>query len=142
MNKKGMSLVELLAVVVIIGAICMIAVPAVTKYIDKGSVQTFLTYESSAKDAATNFVLDCVGSLSGSCDLPEKGEVKLFYLNDLIKKGYIDEIKNPSGEACHNDSSFVIVTNRGNLNYKFNTCLVCDDYITDDDLCASYIFPE
>lgn len=135
MNNKGLSLIELIGVIIIIGVIASIAIPNVSKYIDNGKMATFLTYEKSMEDAATNAVLECIGNSSTKCEVPEKGKISTIKLTTLIEEGFIDEIKAPNGGSCDLDRSFVKVENRGNLNYKFKVCLYCDDYTTDDSLC-------
>ena len=135
MNNKGLSMIELIGIIIIIGVIATIAVPSVSKYIERGKIATFLTYEKSMEDAATNGVLDCIGNNASKCDPPEKGEIKLIKLQDLIEGGFIDPMKTPSGGSCDANKSFVRIENRGNLNYKFKVCLYCEGYTTDDDIC-------
>ena len=135
MNNKGLTMIELIGVIIIIGVIATIALPNVTSYLEKGKLTTFLTYEKSMEDAATNGVLDCIGNNSLRCDPPAKGEIKMVKLQDLIDGGFIDSMTTPSGGTCDTNKSFVRIENRGNLNYKFKVCLYCDGYTTDDDLC-------
>ena len=135
LNNKGFSLVEVLAVIIIIGVIATIAAPTVSKYINGSKLTTFIAYENSMEDAAKNAVLDCVGNNSSKCELPEKGETNEIKLSYLINEGFIDEIKSPDGGKCDFDKSFVRVENRGNLNYKFKVCLYCDEYTSDEDIC-------
>ena len=135
LNTKGFSLIEILAVIVIIGVIATIAVPSVQEYIGGGKLATFIAYENSMEDAATNAVLDCIANNSSRCNIPEKGETTKIYLNTLIEDGFIDGMKTSSGGSCDANKSFVRVENRGNLNYKFKVCLYCDGYTTEDELC-------
>lgn len=134
-NNKGFTLVEILAVIIIIGVIATIAAPSVSKYISGSKLTTFIAYEDSMEDAAKNAVLDCVGKNSSKCELPEKGETREFKLSYLISEGFIDPIKTSKGNSCDFDKSFVRVENRGNLNYKFNVCLYCGEYTSDNSLC-------
>ena len=135
MNNKGFSLIEILAVIIIIGVIATIAAPSVSKYISGSKLTTFVAYETSMEDAAKNAVLDCIGNNSSKCDLPDKGETNDIDLNYLIKEGFIDEITPPKGGKCDLSKSFVRVENRGNLNYKFRVCLYCDDFTSDENIC-------
>ena len=134
-NNKGFSLIEILAVIVIIGIVAAIAAPSIQEFIGGGKLTTFIAYENSMEDAATNAVLDCIGNNSSRCNIPEKGETSKIYLNDLIDGGFIDGMKTPNGGSCDTNKSFVRVENRGNINYKFKVCLYCDSYKTDNDLC-------
>lgn len=135
MNKKGLTMIELIGVIIIIGVIATIAVPNVSKYIERGKLTTFISYEKSMEDAATNGVLDCIGNNAAKCDPPEKGEIKDVKLKTLIDGGFIENLKTPEGGTCDIDKSFVRIENKGNLNYKFKVCLYCDGYTTDEDYC-------
>lgn len=135
LNNKGFSLVEILAVIIIIGVIATIAAPTVSKYISGSKLTTFIAYEDSMEDAAKNAVLDCVGNNSAKCELPDKGETNEIKLSYLVNEGFIDEFKPPKGGKCDLEKSFVRVENRGNLNYKFRVCLYCDEYTSDEDIC-------
>ena len=135
LNNKGFSLIEIIAVIIIIGVIATIAAPSVSKYLGGSKLTTFIAYEDSMEDAAKNAVLDCVGINATKCELPEKGETNKIQLSYLIQEGFIDEFKPPKGGSCDLNKSFVRVENRGNLNYKFKVCLYCDDYTSNDDIC-------
>ena len=135
MNNKGISLFEVIAVIVVIGVIATIALPSVSSFMNKGNLTTFLTYEKSMEDAATNAVLECIGNSSTRCEVPEKGKISFVKLDYLVSEGFIDEIKTPDGGSCDTSKSFVRVENKGNLNYKFKVCLYCDGYTTNDSLC-------
>ena len=135
LNNKGVTLVEILAVIIIIGVIATIAAPSVSKYISGTKLTTFVAYEDSMEDAAKNAVLDCVGTNLSKCELPEKGEIKEIKLSYLINEGFIDPIKTSKGSSCDFEKSFVRVENKGNLNYKFKVCLYCADYTSDNSIC-------
>ncbi len=135
MNNKGLSMIEMIGVIIIIGVIATIALPNVSTFLSKGELTTFLTYEKSMEDAATNGVLDCLGNNSLKCDPPAKGEIKVIKLQSLIDEGFIDPMTTPSGGSCDANKSFVRIENRGNLNYKFKVCLYCEGYTTDEDIC-------
>ena len=135
LNNKGFSLLEILAVIIIIGVIATIAAPTVSKYVSGSKLTTFIAYEDSMEDAAKNAVLDCVGNNSSKCELPDKGKTSTIKLSYLVEEGFIDEITPPKGGKCDLEKSFVRVENRGNLNYKFKVCLYCDDYTSNDSIC-------
>ena len=137
MNNKGASLIEVIGIIIIIGVIATIALPSVSSFMGKGELTTFIAYERSMEDASKNAVLDCLGSNSMECDLQFKGEVKNIKLSYLINEGFIDPTsKDSSREKCDSEKSFVRVENRGNLNYKFDVCLYCDGYKSDDKICG------
>ena len=57
-NNKGFTLVELLAVIVILGLLMAIAIPSVTKYITQSRVKTLVSTIDSYVTAATTAVND------------------------------------------------------------------------------------
>ena len=135
MNNRGASLIEVIGVVIIIGIIGFIAIPSVSEHILNGKMTTFLAYENSMEDAAKNAVIDCIGNNSSKCVIPDKDSFSDIKLNTLIEEGFIDELNTPTSGRCDLEKSFVRVTSRGNLNYKFKVCLYCDNYSTKDDMC-------
>ena len=52
-NKKGFTLVELLAVIIILGVLTTIAIPQVTGYITKSKNSAFVTFANSCVDSVT-----------------------------------------------------------------------------------------
>jgi type IV pilus assembly protein PilA len=135
MNKSGFTLIELIVFVIIIGVIGFIAVPTFTDFTSRGKLTTFIAYEDSMQDAAKNAVIDCIGNNSDRCNLPNKGDTLNISLKTLIDEGFIDDLKNPNGGSCDLENSYVTVVNRGNLNYKFKVCLVCEGYENNNANC-------
>ena len=78
MNKKGFTLIEILAVVIIIGIISLIAIPSVTKYI-----------EESRKSAYVKTIKDTLASLAssvGKSQIKEINKDTTYYIpNECIK---------------------------------------------------------
>ena len=60
MNKKGFTLVELVATIVILGVILTIAVPSYNSYIEKSKERKCQADERAILDAAEAFVGDCI----------------------------------------------------------------------------------
>ena len=56
-NKKGFTLIELLAVIVILAILVMVAIPAVTKYLNSARQGTFADNALSAISAVRNDVI-------------------------------------------------------------------------------------
>ena len=99
-NKKGFTLIEILAVIIIIGIIAIIAVPSISKYMKESKDTTYVSYEHSMEDAARNKVINCITN-NEECDLPVDDGMQKLYLNILIDEGYIDNMKDPdSNDFC------------------------------------------
>lgn len=56
-NKKGFTLIELLAVIVILAILVMVAIPAVTKYLNAARQGTFADNAKAAIDTVRNDVI-------------------------------------------------------------------------------------
>ena len=56
-NRKGFTLIELLAVIVILAILVMVAIPAVTKYLNQARQGTFVDNAKSAISAVRNDVI-------------------------------------------------------------------------------------
>ena len=60
MNKKGFALIELLAVIVILGLFIAILFPAISKYIIQTKDETYSMYENDMKTSAKNMMTECI----------------------------------------------------------------------------------
>ena len=143
MNNKGFTLVELLAVLVILGILAAILLVNFTNIFSLAQDKVFTTYEQSMKDSTIEYMVD-------TGNLPTNGKPLCVRLNILTKAdtvnktpAYLDKFKNPNGSDNCNDSSFVFVeidnssnTNDGhtdnNQKYKYKVCLDCNNYQSED----------
>jgi len=137
MKKKGFTLIEVIAVIIIIGILALVTVPAVARYITSSRNKNYISYESNLKTAAQNKVTTCVGENDISCNLPDKDEITVFYMNELVSEGYIDEFKDPESDGfCKTAESYVEVTNSGSADFSYKVCLKCSNYATEGEGCS------
>lgn len=59
-NKKGFSLVELMAVLVILGVVFAIAIPSYNSYTKKARNTLYSSYISNIKDATSAYLEECL----------------------------------------------------------------------------------
>lgn len=135
-NKKGFTLVELLAVIVILGVLLMIAVPAVQNVIKKTKnnatqKQAELFIDAAKKmaiidEATSDMVIYKLSDLDSSVDtnrftgmvvaLKENGSYKYYiYLNDSVNKKTIGNNNNDIFEFASEDKINEKVTDGGNV---------------------------
>ena len=152
MNKKGFTLIEMLAVIIILGIILSFSSYSFYKYITSSSKKSFDIAVKSFKDATEAAYADCNAnfSLNTFCSnhsIPEVGSTDTIYLSELVDNQYIDKIKNPydTSTFCSETSSYIIVsthskdiTHNGeivgteNNDITYKVCLVCDNNRSED----------
>lgn len=91
MRKNGFTLVELIAVVAILGLIALIVYPAIGSVIRNSRESTYKEQVSVIESAAKNWSIDNANTL------PDDGSVYRLSVTTLLEEGYIsdDEVKDP-----------------------------------------------
>ena len=110
MKKRGFSLIELLAVIIILGVLMLIAVPSVTNYINNSRKEV---YVNTGKEL-----------IKGASHLVTKGKIDIDDTNTTYYIPYTcidmdkDEAKSPYGDL---EEAYVVVTvnEDGNYDYYF-----------------------
>ena len=119
-NKKGFTLIELLAVIVILAILVMVAIPAVTRYLNAARQGTFADNAQSAISAVRT-------------DVIKNGLTKTTYslndINNLLEK----KLNTSSFGNAYSDKSYITVTQTeetdssgkktGSYTYTYKICL-------------------
>ena len=121
-KKKGFSMTELLAVVVILGILSTIAIVVYTQYINKAKVE---------KDKYNEELIIAAAKAYLNANIEEKpktiGESKKITLETLKNNNYLKEdVKNSKNESCM-DNSYVYVYKNSYTNYTYRGVLYCGD---------------
>lgn len=142
MSQKGFTLIEMLAVVILLGILLGIAVPSYQKYISNSRQRSYKTAEQSLVNAATDAMLECVNHMSSEeCvnkTMPQQeGDSTRITLRELIDLGYMNRIKDPkkTSQFCDSEKSYAYVKKNkleDGGGYTYYACLVCSDYQSKD----------
>jgi prepilin-type N-terminal cleavage/methylation domain-containing protein len=116
-NERGYTLVELLAVIVILGIISVIAVLAINTIIENSKKQAFVANAITMKSSAQYFAKDSM--------LQEKAVNKITY-KELIDAQLIEPILDPHSKTvmAEDDTSYVLAEGERVV----AICLLGDEY--------------
>ncbi len=123
MNKKGFTLAELLAVIVVLAIVSTLAVISVNRVVESGKKGVYQNLETSLKGGTENYFI------ANTSHLPAVNGNKSITYTELLKGNYIDEFEDPKGGDC--SSSYVIVSrtmDKGvNFTLNYKSCVICKD---------------
>lgn len=128
MKKNGFTMVELLAVLVILGIIMMIAVPAISKLVSSTDEDYYASLEGTLRSYGQDYFQDRRTLLP-----KETGNVKEVSIQTLVNQKYGDEPKDMKGNPC---KGRILVQRKATNEYEYVTCLECADYRTAKAVCS------
>ena len=130
MNKKGFTLVEVLAVIVLLGVLTAISLPTIRDYIDENKRTFNKQLENQLLLAGKEYfsknknLLPRIGYLEKYQDGESKNYVLATELlsNNYIKNDFVDADKN----NC-SDSYVIVAKNANTKDYDWHACLICGE---------------
>jgi type IV pilus assembly protein PilA len=126
MNNRGFSLVELLAIITILGLIMGVAVVSQQKHVTKTRQAAYDTLITTARTAAQNRLID-EGIDSGYC--------KAYSIEELYTGGYMDKPADPASTS-ENCGGHVLIRSSANSNlienYDIDVILECSTYTKEE----------
>lgn len=145
LNKKGFTLVELLAAVTILGILMGAAVAGVTSAQRKSRQKAYEAMESSAFAAAQNYIQEKNSVVPTSAGFDEftpaanlnsiitnTDKVKEITTHTLVTENLLPELKDPKtkGNNCHGSVYVTKVKGSGNKldSYAYLVEIKCQDY--------------
>lgn len=118
MNKKGMTLVELITVLVVIGMIAVITIPTIIKTINKSKEQTTDIQEASIKEAANSYVSKNVGL---NIFIDDSTITEEITLKTLVNEGYLKgELKNLKTNKEYNLVKSKVIVSKNSYSKSYN----------------------
>lgn len=129
MKKNGFTLVELLAVIVILGVIVTIFIPNTVKLLKENNLKIYKIKESELIKAAKDYANYDKNFSSPTAETP----VKYITMPQLVEGSYMSKILDTSsGKEC---KAFVRVTLNDISGYNYEACLLCEEYSTNKNFC-------
>ena len=123
-NKKAFTIIELLAVILIISLLMIVVIPSVVKFMKKGTESYYRSLESELKTAGADYV-ETYRSL-----LPQNiGHVRVIELDELVNNNYIDPVLDEKKNECIGQ---VTIEKVKTDSYKYYSCIKCGDYYTSE----------
>lgn len=136
-DKKGFTLIEVLAVIVILAVIAGLIIPNIKRYKDKGNKEYYNKLKDNivlaVKDYYSNHPEELPrGQIVGDGNDRVKISATELNVNDLISNNYLtNEIVDTQGKSCVKTESKVVVKNT-NGNYTYTLCDFCDGILANE----------
>ena len=123
-DKKGFTLTELLAVIVLIGVILAIAVPSYQSYVTRTRKEVLKSYQANIIDAANQYAAECIVKNT----LVENFNHDIWqYLNFKnkadIANDYAPSVRIRSGKSSTSDLYYIEIKSSKNSSIDCNTSL-------------------
>lgn len=134
-DKKGFTLTELLAVIVLIGVILAIAVPSYQSYVTRTRKEVLESYKANIIDAANQYAAECIvkNTLVENFGKKNIWEDLNFKNKADIEKDYNDiKVYIESGKSKTSDLYCIRIESTKNNSIEYNTCLGKDSASTSE----------
>lgn len=129
MRKNGFTLVELLAVLIILGVISALFIPNAIEIIDKNNLKIYKIKENELVKASEDYA-----NFDSNFVKPTDSSESYITIEQLASGNYLNKIlDSSSGNEC---KAFVKVTLNSIYGYDFEPCLICDEYKTNKSFCT------
>ena len=120
-NRKGFTLVELLAVVVILGIIIMMSIPVVGRWIDRSKMESDEGNKKALIMAAQSYAQGNTKKLPKSV-----GGTTKITAQELLNANFLkEELVNSEKKNCMD--SYVKIVKQGQNNYKYTAFINCGE---------------
>lgn len=137
--KKGFTLVEIMAVILILGVILVIAIPTFNKVVEESKNKLYKNLNETVVKTTKTYATENAFLMP-----TEEGESVEVTVNELISTGYLKELKNP-GDKEDTCNGYVIITRLADEQYAYNPHINCSTDIassTEDGLVLHYTFDD
>ena len=128
-NRKGFTLIEILAAITILGILMGIAIVSITKVIENGKKKHYATAEANMVLAGQSFVQQ------NRTQLPKAiGQKRKIPMTMLVEKNYIQPIKDYSDNECNMAESYIQIFKYSQNDYSYISYLECPNYNSKENI--------
>lgn len=122
MNRKGFTLVELLAAITILGLLMSVAIASVSWILDSSEENFYETLEKNILLTAENYCAENRGALPSV-----EGQERRVYLKTLVDSNYLgkNDVVDYGKAACNINTSYVSILKKKNGGYSYKLRLYC-----------------
>ena len=133
-DKKGFTLTELLAVIVLIGVILAIAVPSYQSYVTRTKKEVLKSYQANIIDAANQYAAECIVKNTLVENFDQNIWKDLNFKNKAaIEKDYdAIEVYIEAGKSKASDLYCIRIKSTKNNSIDYKTCLGNDGASTSE----------
>ena len=118
-NNKGFTLIEILAVVVLLGILMAAALIAYTRYIEYSRNKSYKILRDSVISAADNYVMDHPGE--GIEDATGKKIKTTIDIQTLVEYEYLESATDPSDKTSKCTGEIIVTENKENNKISSNS---------------------
>lgn len=126
MNKKGLTLTETIAVLVVLSIVAIIIIPNIAKSLRKSKNKLTQIQLNTISEAAKNWSMDHLNKMR------EGNEALKISVGELQDKGYLDNVVDPKAKDNATIDAFAIIKQtklqNGNYRYEYGAYTTMDDY--------------
>ncbi len=117
MNQKGLTLVELLAVIIILSLVALIVTPNIARSVKEYRERLYEVQLNDIKESAKNWLADQIDQ--GNTDnIPAEGKKVTVTVLTLQNGGYVEpDLKDPRTKQTINGTIFVTIEFKNNQYY-------------------------
>lgn len=131
-NTRAFTLIEVLAVIIVLGFIATIFIPNAMEILNENGLKIYKIKEKELVNAAKDYA-----EYDKNFIAPTKETEKYVTMPQLVSGSYMDKILDNNGNEC---TAFVKVTLSDVYGYNYDACLICDEYRTDKDFCKLDVY--
>lgn len=128
-NKKGFTLVEILAAIVILGILTGVAIVSVSYILSKSKAGFYKNLENQLILAAKSYYADHRTLLPQNIGQKRQVNLETLIKNNYLKRG---DVVDYGKSECDTDSSYIKVIKSSNKDYIYTIFLQCPSYSVDD----------